>query len=52
MSQETQTLDQQQRARLIEDMRRILYEGMKKAEQAKNWELFGRYADAYCRMVG
>lgn len=40
-----------QRARLAEEVRRLLFEGMKKAEQAKNWELFTRYADAYRRMA-
>jgi len=41
-----------QRARLINDVRRLLFEGMKKAEQAQNWELFSRYADAYRSVAG
>jgi|SwirhisoilCB2_FD_contig_61_7390712_length_307_multi_2_in_0_out_0_1 hypothetical protein len=41
-----------QRARLIEDVRRLLFEGMKKAEEGKNWEVFNRYAHAYIKMIG
>lgn len=41
-----------QRARLINDVRRLLFEGMKKAEQSQNWELFSRYADAYRNVAG
>lgn len=50
MTQETVTKETFDRAKFIEDMRRIAYEGMRKAEQDKNWELFDRYADIYIRM--
>lgn len=40
-----------QRARLIVDLRQVLFEGMKKAEQSKNWELFNRYAHAYIKLT-
>lgn len=40
------------RAQLIEEVRRLLFEGMKKAEQGKNWEVFNHYAQAYINMVG
>jgi hypothetical protein len=40
------------RQQLADEVRRLLYEGMKKAEQEKNWEVFNRYASAYRQMVG
>ncbi len=50
MSQEFKVNPEPKRIQLLEDVRRVLYEGMKKAEQARNWEVFSRYADAYRRL--
>ena len=50
MTQETVSKDTFDRAKFIEEMRRLLYEGMKKAEQDKNWEVFNRFADTYIKM--
>ncbi len=51
MNAQIETSDTQQRERLLEDVRRLLSEGMKKAELSKNWELFSRYANAYCSLA-
>lgn len=50
MVQETASQDTFDRAKYIEEMRRKVYESMKKAEQEKNWELFDRYADMYIKL--
>jgi hypothetical protein len=43
--------DQLDRQKLIEDVRQLLFKGMKKAEQERDWETFNRYAQLYIRMT-
>ncbi|MBN9391490.1 MAG: hypothetical protein J0I20_25890 [Chloroflexi bacterium] len=50
MVQEMVSKDTFDRAKYIEDMRQKVYESMKKAEQAKDWALFDRYADMYIKL--
>jgi hypothetical protein len=47
---EAASVDAFDRAKYIEEMRRKVYEGMKKAEEAKNWVLFDHYADMYIKL--
>ncbi len=41
-----------QRSLLIEQVRRLLFDKMNAAWKDHNWAAFGRYADAYRRMIG
>jgi hypothetical protein len=52
MPQDTKFSDELQRTRLREDVCRLLFDGMKKAKEAQNWDLFTRYVDMYRQMVG
>jgi len=47
-----QTQIDPQRSFLIEQVRHLLFEKMNAAWRDHDWAAFGRYADAYCRMVG
>ncbi|HEX2913828.1 MAG TPA: hypothetical protein VH186_23690 [Chloroflexia bacterium] len=38
------------RARMREDLRQVLFDGMKKAEKSGNWEVFNRYAELYMQL--
>ena len=40
------------RVQLVEEVRQVLFEGMKKAEQARDWILFNYYADFYRKING
>ena len=50
--EKVQSAEPVDRVRLLEDVRRLLFDEMKKAREACNWEMFGRYVDAYCSIVG
>lgn len=47
---ETVSKDTFDRAQYIDEMRRLVYENMRKAEETKNWLLFDHYADMYIKL--